>query len=358
MSLDFGTVQVDRLIIHEIPRRIAEQPGALRLTGEESTLDQSDRNFFSERIKNSLAKSSYEVAFDPESISPVPGLISRVLSKDSAGTDNFVSISQTIARHLYGCQTGVNPPGVLAIAQVKLANKASIAILKLEKEEGMQFEPEESDDGLIRCNVKQLSNLMLTGGKVFKVGVFSKEAEDSLITGYVSDKQSDTEVAKFFLDKFLGCYLLASSEIITKKFFKICQDFINNSVNDPELKARYEIALLSMIQDNQNTINPVDFADYHLELDDRQNFINFLSDNQVPINSFEKNTNSIQNLIKAMHLTFNNSNVSISVSGNPSSFKDINIQKIDGNKVLVSFEAELEKVGKNNGSTRMGNSKK
>jgi nucleoid-associated protein YejK len=349
MGLDFGTLQVDKLIIHEIPRRRTDQPTSLRVTDVESTLDQDDRNFFSERIKESLLKSSHDVAFNSESDSPVPKLIFKALSKSSNKKENFVNISQSIATHLYGCQTGVNPPGVLVIAQIKLANKPSLAILKLEKEEGMQFSPEENDQGKIICNVKQLPNLMMTGGKVFKVGIFINELEDiSSVRGYVSDKQrgirSNTEVAKFFLEDFLGCYLLESPEIQTKKFFKTCQDFINEQVESPERKAKYEIALLSVLQSNQNIIEPTNFASLYLDIDDRQNFINCLSKSQIPINSFDKNINSIRSWTKSMHLSFND--ISISISGDPSAFKSINIQEINNGKVQVSFEAEFDKVGR------------
>lgn len=349
MTLDFGNLEIDRLIIHEVPRRISEQSTSspLRVTDKESALDQTDKNFFAERIKEGLSRSACEIAFDPNSLSPVPKLAFKILSQDFDEKETFVSISQKIALHLYGCQTGVNPPGVLAIVQVKLSDKTSLAILKLEKEEGMQLELEEIN-GLITCNVKRLSELMMTGGKVFKIGFFIKEAEEfSAVTGYVSDRQNN-EVARFFLDSFLGCYLLESSESKTKKFFTVSQEFINSSVEKPELKAQYEIALLSMIQSNQNILDPVSFAQQHLELADRQKFLDFLEREDIDLTSFEKNTTSIRNLIKIMHLSFafGENDVSISISGKPSSFENVEIQQTKDNKVRVTFEAELGKVGK------------
>lgn len=343
MSIDLGNLQVERLIIHQIPRRMAKESASLRVTDVENELSQEDKNFFSERIKGSLTKSSHEIGVREESSepSPVPKHVFEIFLDDT----KFVALSQSIAAHLYQCQTGVNPAGILVVSQLKIATKPALAILKLEKEEGMKFEPKVNEEGLIECSIEQLSNLMLTGGKVFKVGLFIKESEEITdMAGYVSDKQSADSVAKFFLEDFLGCYFLESSEKTTKKFFEASQDFINNLVEKPATKAKYEMAFLSTLRNNRETIEPTNFANDYLELEDRQKFISHLTENRIPTNSFKKNTNSIRNKIKNMHLFFKDT--SVSVSGDPDSFEDIEIQDIGHGKVKVSFKAELEKIGK------------
>lgn len=354
MSLNIGMLEVERLIIHEIPRRTANQLGGLRVASIESPLDQTDKNFFAERIKESLSKSQFQAAFQLDTKSPVPKYIADILYGKNITQDNFVPISQSIATHLHGCQKGNNPSGVLVIAQVKVSKKPSLAILKIEKEEGVQYEPEEKEDGSVTYNIKQLSNLMMTGGKVFKAGLFVRQSDDedvNSVIGYISDKQrslrSNTEVAKFFLEDFLGCYLIESPELVTKAFFKACQDFINTQVEDPELKIKYEVALLAMIHNNDDDIDPVSFAQLNFDLDDRQNFMNCLESSIVPLQSFKKDINSIENNIKTIHFKFENNQSYLHLSGDRLFIKDsIKIQKMDNNRVQVTFEAELEKIGK------------
>jgi hypothetical protein len=245
---------------------------------------------------------------------------------------------------------------------VKIGGKPALAILKLEKEEGMQYEPEEKD-GIIKYNIKQLQNLMLTGGKLFKIALFIKDnelftkeeneqemQEFNSIKGFISDKQSgtDTEVAKFFLEGFLGCYLLDSPEMTTKMFYQTSQKFINLQVEDHERKINYEMALLSVMNSNEQTLSPEDFASLYLHLDDRQKFIDYLSSNEVPTTTFSKNTASIKNNIKSMRLSFGQDLIlSLPISNDPDSLGDnIKIEPIDDHKVRIIIEAELGKLGK------------
>ena len=357
MHPDFGLLQIQRLIIHEIPLRSSDQSIALRVTDIEGVLTQTDKNFFSERIKKSLTKARYNVLFDPEVLdstrinedySPVPSLIHKIFI-ESNENPSFVTASQAIATHLYGCQNATNPPGVLAIAKSMLGEHQALVILKLKKEDGVQYEARQDEDGLVRCSVNQLSNLMMTGGEVFKVGLFVYEGDDiSSIRGYISDKQqnarSPKEVADFFLKKFLGCILLDSPDILTKRLFNTSQKFFNEEIKDPSLKIQYGIALLSEIQNNKDSINPADFARDNLKKDDQGKFLNYLGKECVPIYDFPKKTNLIKNLIKRMQLSFHDLNLTL--LGDPDSIRNVEIENTKDNKVKVTFEAELEKLGK------------
>jgi nucleoid-associated protein YejK len=171
MILDPGIIQVDRLIIHNIPQppHKNEPRLPLKVTDVESDLTQDDKNFFSEKIQNSLNKVSYQAAFDSSLNSPVPEFIYEILNNNSPENDKFVSLSQSIAGHLHQSQTAANTSGLLVIIKLKYGNKPALAILKLEKEEGMQYK-EIDDKGLTTYEVQQIYDLMLTGGKVFKIG--------------------------------------------------------------------------------------------------------------------------------------------------------------------------------------------
>jgi hypothetical protein len=92
---------------------------------------QEVRNYFRERIVDSLMTAAVEAVQDPRSASPVPELATGILTDDAT----FVAGSQDIARHLYECQNAVNNPGLLTVALGKVEQSDCICILKLEKEE-------------------------------------------------------------------------------------------------------------------------------------------------------------------------------------------------------------------------------
>jgi hypothetical protein len=140
-----------------------------------------------------------------------------------------------MARHLYLCQKGNSPEGLLTVCEVTIADRNGVAILKLEREEGARVELA-GTDGKRTFSVQHLHNLMLTGRtKVYKVGLFVQAGDDlSSIEGSVCDTQRshDSTVAHFFLEQFLGCRLREQSEITTQQFFEATENFINEKITD------------------------------------------------------------------------------------------------------------------------------
>ena len=257
----------------------------------------------------------------------------------------------------------MNSAGILTIVKGKFGNTPALGILKLEKEEGMQIEPNIDNAGLTNYVIKQLGNLLLTSGKLFKIALFvqnnnsvvqqgneQEEGRFNSIESYISDKQSggDTKVATFFLETFLGCYLLDSPEMTTEKFYKTSQNFINLQVENQERRIQYEMALLSVMNNNDETLSPEDFAHSYLDLDDRQGFLDYLSRDGVPTTTFNKNINSIKTAIKFMRLSLGKDLIlSLPISQNPESLGDnIKVKSIDKDKVEIIITAELGRLGR------------
>jgi hypothetical protein len=104
MAIDLGKLQIEKLILHEIPDRPVRGKAKQPVLSEiESTLTPDLRNYFQERIATSLSEAAFEVTFDPASASPVPVLVLALLN-EAAG--DFVAVSQAIARHLYATRLG------------------------------------------------------------------------------------------------------------------------------------------------------------------------------------------------------------------------------------------------------------
>ena len=293
--------------MHDVPKRLADGAGdRLQLSEVESPLNQGLITFFRERVTTSLDAGAFRVAFSSDSGSPMPNLVLDLLGDQDV---DFVETSRRAAVHLHASQTGVNPPSLLILMQSSLAGARSLAVLKLEREMGVRARPL-TQDGKATFDIEQIQDLMLTERtRVFKVGLFVQEGDKlESIRGDVIDKQRgfgrETGVAGYFLKAFLGCELYEAPEVATKRFFEATQTFINDSITDSETKARYQIALIATLSNQDRAVRPRAFADEHLDLDNRRAFLDILREQNVPVGEFEKDTARVAGQLKRVQFDF------------------------------------------------------
>ncbi|MFC1893764.1 hypothetical protein ACFLYR_07060 [Chloroflexota bacterium] len=74
MNYNFGTLRVEKVIIHDIPYHKAGDEGVAPVLSEvESNLTQDLKNYFREKINGSVTSSTaYDVLFSPDTTSPIP----------------------------------------------------------------------------------------------------------------------------------------------------------------------------------------------------------------------------------------------------------------------------------------------
>ena len=112
-------------------------------------------------------------------------------------------------------------------------------------------------------------------------------------------------VADFYLDTFLGCKLRINPAHATLEFVKAAEEFFNKSIANPEKKGRYQVALLSTMQDQQLDVTPEIFAETHLDTADRPDFLNQVQLHGLePGAAFEKDTSLVK--INGFKMTFEN----------------------------------------------------
>ncbi len=346
MDRDLGRLVIEKAIVHEIPRRTARTAGGSPVLSEiESPLNVEIKNYFAERIKASLSTAAYNIAFDDDSSSPVPECIQEMLTGSASG---FVERSRRIATHLYDCQSGVNPGGLLTIIAAKIERASSIAVLKLEKEAGLRAHQAEHD-GKTTFDMEHIRELMLTDRtRVFKVAVFARNTgRPDEIEGVASDHQRGfqpkTEIADFFLRRFLGCKLREAPEITTKLFFNATQQFINEHVGSAETRARYEIALLAEMNSTEAIVRPRAFANRNLETEDRQCFISVLEEQNVNVAELEKDTALIRSKLKRIEVKFCSG---IALHGSPDAFEEyVTIDSATEGQSRVEIRDEIKNVG-------------
>lgn len=304
MTIDFGRLRVNKLIVHEIPRKVKDSDQQPILSTIETQLSAEEKRYFTRKITDNLSLASLSARFSSETQSTIPELIVNTFF-NSDTDDTFIEMSQKMANYLYECQTRVNSPGLLAVIEVSVTGKPGLVILKLEKEEGIRIEQTESN-GEVTFDIKYVNNILLSQkSRVFKAGLFYSDNENvnlHNINIFISDNQntrySKTQVASFFLEDFLGCELRDNPNVLTQKFYQETSSFINTYVDDPEDKANYYLGLFAEISSGDRYLCPETFSDKYLSKSKKQDYLNYLKQTGVPQNEFQKNTELIKDTPK------------------------------------------------------------
>jgi hypothetical protein len=321
--------ELTAVVLHEIPAR-ARRADLRRGTATDTTpfltnqltdLTPDFRAYLENKLVVALGAQAFPVAFSEGAASEVPNLVLTLLGPNHtvpAADSSLIDISQQMAKILHQCQTALSPEGVLAVARGKLRDEPLVAILKLEREEGLRLEREQRGaDSIIRAIVER--DLVLTQNtRVFKTGFFVKASVDDSIAGWVADNQTGFGgagliAANFFLSNFLGCHLLDLPEVETKKLFDASEHWIANSVSDPIEQSKYTRALMAELASNDARFSPAEFATRHLPLERRQAYVTALSQAGAPTATFVKETSLIKNRLREVRMQFK-SGISVDVA--------------------------------------------
>lgn len=305
MNRDIGRLEIEKLIVHDIPSRKANSEVESPILSEiESPLNPSVTNYIRDKIVGTLVNNSLIVNFDPSIGSRVPELVFDNLGDQAIG---FVETSQKLATFLFETQTGVNTDGLLVVAQTELEGVPSVALVKLEREAGTRV-LEIEIQGKHTLDVQYLQDLMLTDKtRVFKVGLFVQEGDSiETIQGWVSDNQSSRmhrgNVADFFLRKFLGCRPREAPDITTKNHYDATELWLNQEVTDSSKKARYAVFVAAEMQRPTGVVRPRWFAGQYLDTEDRRSYIEHLENHDLPTTEFIKDTSLIESRLRKISM--------------------------------------------------------
>jgi hypothetical protein len=290
--VNLDSFHLGSLVVHDVPRPEDEQ-GGLILTDAEIPLDAQLRSYFERKITQSLRSRGLEVIADMTGSDVVRNGIASILSDRS----RLVAVSQDIAKHLDHSQTKRNPAGLLAVGVGTVDEGEIIAVLKLEREQGLRLRIAVVGDHT-EVDMEFLRDLTLTDKtKIFKTSLLRLEqpGQAETLYGVVSDDQRSlregTGVATFFLSTFLGCQLKTNPEKATRDFVLAAEQFFNEDVPSDERRATYQVALLAKMQDQTLDIRPRDFANDNLEPNEYPRFLARVAEHGLdPDQAFEKDT--------------------------------------------------------------------
>jgi 37-kD nucleoid-associated bacterial protein len=303
MNLD--TFQIISAVVHDIPRG-GSQGETVVLTDAPIALDDPLRAYFRRKIIQSIGLRGLDVVVDPDGAPCVRDSVAEILADES----QLVAASQRVAEHLDAVQTGRNSAGLLTIILGEIDGQRCVSALKLEREQGLRFHIGTDDHGHRVVDLELLRELTLTDKtKVFKTSIFvvGDQPDAHSMQGRVADDQRGRDdgvgVAVFYLSTFLGCQLKTSPEKATLDFVKATESFFNGHVANAERRGRYQVALLSQMQDNNRDVRPRSFAETHLDVEDRAPFTAAIREAGIdPTVAFQKDTSLVK--IKGFRMVF------------------------------------------------------
>jgi hypothetical protein len=260
---------VRSVVVHDVPR--PNDPETLVLTTSAVELDDALRAYFQRKVLESLSARGLAITADQEQSAIVRDGVRSIL--DDPG--QLVDASRAMAEHLYELQGQSNSPGLLSVITGEADGAAVVAVLKLEREQGVHVLVDEGEDGQV-INLEFLRDLMLTRKtRVFKAAVLDlSDAEDSMsLRGTASDDQRSRDeghgIARFFLREFLGCKLAVSAEKSTEDFWNGIQTFIREDVESPERQGRYQVAVQAYLEEQEQDFQPETFVGRHIAEEDQ-----------------------------------------------------------------------------------------
>lgn len=345
--MNVPTLSIDQAIIHEITDRVLAptRPAELIMSDALSPLDEDLRLYFQARIAESLRLAAYPVVADPDRSSPTPDLVHEHFSGGGAG---LIEMSKAMAHHLFQAQQNVrSSPGLLVIAAGQLDTGPCLAVLKLQKQEGLHLERVGST-GTETYSLEHLKRLMLTNEtRVFKVALFEAHGviEVNDVYALVSDKQRfsspEKRMADFFLKTFLGCRLRDDPAQTTSQFYVSTERYINDKVADPERRARYHRALLTELTSQTASLVPRDFARNHLDDGDQPAFLAHLQSANIRITRFDKDISLIESRLREEEYVLASG---IRIRGRPTAFDEHAEIDKDGEMLEMVVRDRLESV--------------
>jgi hypothetical protein len=335
MDFVHSVTRIKKLIVHEIPKKGTGRPV---LSDIESPLDDDVRAYFEERVASALTGGAYPIEF----VSTFPK--TRQATEAYLGKDiDFVAFSKRLAEHLFDVQTGVNSPGLLCVASCRNDGHRCVAILKLEKEEGLRVQ-EDMSKGRKTLSVTHVRDLMLGNRtRVFKVALIAR-IDDELVAWASDQQRPGTEsVANFFLLHFLGARLVTKPEVLTRDFMDAVEHWIKVEVPDAETKSRYQVALMAEMSSHRTAVTPSAFAAEHVDPPDRESLFAHLRQAEAPDKRFPKNIALVRNRLRKVQYDLDGQ---ISVSCPPDQVdKGVRLRSLDNSgKVLIEAEGKLRNL--------------
>jgi len=311
---DLAALAIERVIIHDIPRKKRGSEEKPSLSDTDSPLDVDTTLHLHRKIVETIGgKSAYELDFADPTESPVPEIV-RSYTSAPRNQDQFIEHSRRLANYLFELQSGSSSAGLLCVLDCTVTGRRAISILKVERESGARLNAT-MVNGKRTFKMSVVRDLLLTTGtKLFKNALFLRSGANGefLISGCDTQRaNTNIEMAQFW-SKFLGCQMREVPRIATKRFLDINIEYIDQHIDDPVAKADWYSHVTSELTSKKRRISPRAYIDDYVPEDHRVPFEELLKQRRFPLNAFDLDTSDVKHrLRRLLYRTRNGAHVSV-----------------------------------------------
>jgi hypothetical protein len=295
-----AVLDVRRVIFHDVPRKLKGIAATPTLSDVDSSVDAKNVQLLREKLVKVLTSSAaYDLDINETPQSSVPELVKSILENTEDERTVFVVASKEMANTLVTHQTGSASAGLLTVIDCKCAGCPAVAILKLEREDGLQLNLRGAE-GEKTFEMAVLSDLVLTGGtKLFKAALFVQHGDDVVVIASDDQRSYTTsqEMAHFWR-VFLGCKLREEPRIVTRKFYEATVAFINEEVTDPVFKNDLHDHIVSELKKNTKNFAPKRFIEACVPPAIQDSFKKYMEKRNIALKQFELNTSEISRYLR------------------------------------------------------------
>ena len=350
MKIMPSKIAIKEFIVHDIPRKLPsrslgsnaeELQNVPVLSDVETPFSSKLVDFFKSKFSSSIGSSnSVEIKYTDEK-ECVPSQIEQYFLDHSKS----ITTSQKIAKKLFEIQNARNTEGLLLFVYGVQNQNDFLAILKVEREEGVQIDIQKDDEGKTSFNLNYIENLMLTKKtKLFKIALFIKDGNET--KGFLSDNQigqtSTGNYADFFMSEFLSCELISEPPMVTKLFFEETQKFVNSSNLSPNDKARIITHLVSHLTNNSASLNIQRFAEDSFPSNKADEYLTQIQ-NLCGCSLFVKDTSLISKKLKKQLFSFD-SGISVTVPSELDDEELIKYEETEDNKMKIQIVDSVKEI--------------
>ena len=270
---DISKLTLVTTMLHELPRgrQVKDDDSKIVYSGQPTPLDVRTDQFIREEMLDPFVSSGREIVESTQASSPVPRLVREALGDPSLVAPH----SRVIADWMHKKQTGGSSAGVFLSAMATSDGVDRFVIMKAEHSEGVRLKHSGTGDSVV-FEVQHLTELIMgQNSQVYKIAVLWIGPSSALV-GRMVDKQNGAGYADFFLQEFLGCDLTHQAEVLTQRFVKGMEKFLNSATLDEEKKLRYAGAIVAVLESPSAKLRPSQFINDFIDREDRDLAAEFL----------------------------------------------------------------------------------
>lgn len=341
--MQITNLKIEKIVIHQIYQR--EPDGEAKKPNKSSALIRFDYNAmetFKTRVIDALG--SHSKAVDMVIVRQGSEEVASYVEKLSLADDEeFINIAYNVAEKLTESQVRRSiPGGILVVFKgvYDLPEKSFIGIMKAEIHSAY-----EKTENVIthEISLKYVEEALLTPAtKLYKTaGFFEQDCENkgndlnNKWSVAISDSQiSQTDgkaAAHYFYSTFLGCGYPESSARTTREFYDATCSYLSKMDITEEKRNDLHNALVSYLKyENTQVVSANEFSERYFDLDERDNFSEYISKKGLPLTAFTKDIDQISSKLKSRKISFSKN---LKLTAPADVFKDL---------------VEIESITKNN----------